>query len=183
MDVSMPSKQKQRDKPSAKRGRVDDDTSFDLLNELTWDVAAINTHLENIRRVWARALGISGPQWLILVAINELDHGNGISVTDVSVKLNVHSTFVTAQTKLLEKIGLVIRRGSAVDARIVLLSLTEKARRQIEQISIQRRLITHSVFGDVGSAKIREFVLTLALFKRRIERAALQLELDKDHTE
>jgi DNA-binding MarR family transcriptional regulator len=186
MDISMSSREKQqRDRPAAKskRGREDDDSSFDLLDELTWDVAAINNHLENIRRVWAKILGISGPQWLILMAISELDQGNGISVTDVSGKLSVHSTFVTAQTKLLEKTSLVIRRGSPVDARIVLLSLTDKARRQIEQISIQRTSIADSIFGDVSNAKLREFVGTLALFKRRVERAARQLELDKNHSE
>jgi len=59
-------------------------------------------------------------------AIGDLDQGTGVSVGDVSAKLNVRQPFVTAKTKLLEKSGFVSRSASPVDGRVVLMSLTEK---------------------------------------------------------
>src|SRR3954466_7303740 len=105
-----------------------------IAREFAWDLVAINTHLEDIRRFWAESLGVSGPQWLILMAISELDQGKGVSVGEVSSKLQVNSTFVSAQTKELERSGLLTRTASPSDARIVLMSLTELARREIAKL-------------------------------------------------
>lgn len=180
-------KQMHRQKPSAIKISPATKTLEDrsiriekLFGELNWDMASINIHLENIRRIWAQVLGVSGPQWVILMATNDLDKGPGVSVGDVAVKLHVQSTFVTAQSKMLEQSGLLSRRASPVDARIVLMSLTEKARREIARLSVQRNTINEFIFADVSDTRLREVAETLALIKRRIEKAASQLELDKN---
>ncbi len=80
-----------------------------LVREFVWDVISINVHLEEIRSIWARNLGITSPQWLILMAVNDLDRGKGASVRAVSTKLHVDPSFVTTQTKSLEKNGFVRR--------------------------------------------------------------------------
>jgi MarR family transcriptional regulator, organic hydroperoxide resistance regulator len=49
---------------------------------------------------------------MILMAVAELDRGEGLPVNAVSKMLHVDSSFVTTQSKLLEKKGLMRRRAT-----------------------------------------------------------------------
>ncbi len=160
------------------RASRSDQLSGALERELTWDLLAINTHLEDIRRMWANLLGVSGPQWLILMAISELDGGEGVSVGEVSSKLYVNSTFVTAQTKSLERWGFLVRATSPSDARIVLMSLTDKARREIAKLAATRNKFSDYVFADIGDRTVRDITDSLSRIRQRVETAALQMKLD-----
>ena len=151
-----------------------------LIGEFQWDVAAISARLEDIRRVWAKTLGVSGPQWMILMAIGDLDPGTGVSVGDVSIKINVRSTFVTMETKMLEKAGLVSRVSSPHDGRVVLMSLTEKARKGIAYLSARRRKMDEAIYADLESDRLEDAMETLSIVRRRIEKAAVQLAVDQD---
>src|SRR5206468_413292 len=82
----------------------------DVIRRFTWVIASMNVHLEELRYFWAKTLGISGPQWMILMALADLDHDDGVPVNAVSKKLHVDSSFVTTQSKLLEKKGFLRRR-------------------------------------------------------------------------
>ncbi|MBV8747742.1 MAG: MarR family transcriptional regulator, partial [Xanthobacteraceae bacterium] len=77
----------------------------DVIRRFTWVIASVNVHLEELRYFWAKALGISGPQWMIVMALYDLDQGGGVAVNAVAKKLHVDSSFVTTQSKLLEKKG------------------------------------------------------------------------------
>src|ERR1700744_5786933 len=86
------------------------------IRRLTWTIAAMNVHLEELRYFWAKTLGISGPQWMILMALADMDESDGVPVNVVSKKLHVDSSFVTTQSKILEKKGLLRRKVSPADA-------------------------------------------------------------------
>ncbi|WP_168195472.1 MarR family transcriptional regulator [Bradyrhizobium sp. NAS80.1] len=120
---------------------------------------------------------MSGPQWLILMAISESDDDQGISVGEVSEKLQVNPTFVTAQSKSLESAGLLNRSPSPTDARIVLMSLTDRARKEIEKLSVRRKILNDSVFADMSERTLKETKEAIASVRRRVEEAALQLRL------
>jgi len=47
--------------------------NHDIARQFAWEIAAINVHLQEIRYFWAKALGVSGPQWMILMALADLD--------------------------------------------------------------------------------------------------------------
>src|ERR1700744_1934749 len=98
----------------------------ETIRRLNWTIAAMNVHLEELRYFWAKTLGISGPQWMILMALADMDQSDGVPVNVVSKKLHVDSSFITTQSKILEKKGLLRRKVSPADARIVQMSLTDK---------------------------------------------------------
>jgi MarR family transcriptional regulator, organic hydroperoxide resistance regulator len=77
----------------------------DTVRRFRWAIASIGVHLEELNGFWGRALDISGPQWMILIILAELDQDKGIPVNAVARKLQVDSSFVTKQSKILEKIG------------------------------------------------------------------------------
>jgi DNA-binding MarR family transcriptional regulator len=146
-----------------------------LVREFVWDVISINIHLEEIRSVWARNLGITSPQWLILMAVNDLDRGKGASVRAVSTKLHVDPSFVTTQTKSLEKNGFVRRIPSEEDGRVVLMSLTDKASKQIASLYTQQATADSFIFSDLNDGELRNITDKLTLLKERMGKALLKI--------
>lgn len=149
-----------------------------LVRQFIWDVISINTHLEEIRSIWARVLDITCPQWLILMAVNDLDQGKGISVREVSTKLHVDPSFVTTQTKSLEKHGFMRRVASKEDARVVLMSLTDKAHKQIANLYSRQVVADNLVFSDFSDQAFGEMNTKLATIKERLAKAAQIIAAD-----
>src|SRR5216683_6344889 len=75
----------------------------DVLRRFSWEIISIGAYQEELRHFWARTLGVSGPQWMIVVALSDFDQGEGVPVNVVSKMLHVDPSFVTTQSKLLEK--------------------------------------------------------------------------------
>src|SRR6267154_6441250 len=123
----------------------------DIIRRFTWVIASISVHLEELRYFWANALGISGPQWMILMALAEIDQDDGVPVNAVSKKLHVDASFVTTQSKLLEKKGFVRRKTSSEDARVVKMSLTDKAQKNVARLAVQQETLHEFIFAEINS--------------------------------
>jgi DNA-binding MarR family transcriptional regulator len=150
----------------------------DVVRRFTWVIGAMNVHLEELRYFWAKALGISGPQWMILMALVDLDHDDGVPVNAVSKRLHVDSSFVTTQSKLLEKKGFVRRKTSAEDARIVQMSLTDKTYKHLSALASQQEALNEFIFAELNDRQLSELTDTLAALKNRLEKACLKVVVD-----
>lgn len=124
------------------------------VRDFIWNIVEIHSQIEEIHKSWAQLLGITEPQWLILMAIDELDEGRGVSGIAVANKLRIHPAFVTNQTKKLEKMGLLARVTSPDDARFLQISLTEKARAEITKLSIKRQALNSTIFGGLDEESL-----------------------------
>ena len=149
-----------------------------LVRDFIWNIISVNRRLEEIRSIWARVLDITCPQWLILMAVRDLDQGKGISVREVSTKLHVDPSFVTTQTKTLEKHGFMRRVASKEDARVVLMSLTNKAHKQIANLYSQQVIADTLVFSDFTDQSLRELNLKLSSVKGRLSKAMHLITVD-----
>src|ERR1700720_3304303 len=147
----------------------------DVIRRFTW---AIGVHLEELRYFWAKTLGISGPQWMILMALADMDEDDGVPVNVVSKKLHVDSSFVTTQSKLLEKKGFVRRRPSTEDARIVQMSLTDKTYKHLASLAAQQETLSEFIFAELDDRELGELTDKLAALQNRLEKACLKLVLD-----
>lgn len=157
--------------------------SSDRYNEETvrrfiWSVFSIHAHLDDIHQIWAKLLGVSEAQWLILLAIDELDSGEGVPGTKISTKIRIHPTFVTTQTKSLEKAGFLTRTTSATDARFVLMSLTAKARAEIAKLSVQRDALNESIFAGLDDHALQDVTDRLTGIMKNAEKAARRLSAE-----
>lgn len=157
-------------KPSASASGIDEGP-----RDLIWDIFAISSHLAEVRRVWATMLGVSGPQWLILMAVDYLDEGNGVSVGTVSAKLHVNQTFIVAQSKTLEANGYLKRRNSEKDARVVLMSLTDQTRRRLTLIAPRRREVNDLIFSQIDEATMKKVSQAMSLIRTKLESAVILL--------
>jgi DNA-binding MarR family transcriptional regulator len=112
------------------------------------------------------------------MAVSDLDKGDGVPVKDVSAMLHVDSSFVTTQSKMLEKNGFVRRVPSREDARVVLMSLADKARKHIARISSRQAALNEFIFAEFDDPALKEIAGRLASFKKRLEKATLMLAVD-----
>ncbi|HVX75438.1 MAG TPA: MarR family transcriptional regulator [Bradyrhizobium sp.] len=147
----------------------------ELVRTLVWNILSINSHMEDIRYFWAGVLQITGPQWLIVMAVHDLDHGNGVPVREVSAKLHVDPSFVTTQTKALEKNGFMRRKPSSEDARVVLLSLTDKTYKGLASLATRQESVEDYIFGDLSDEELELLTETLTMLRVRLEKASLRL--------
>ncbi len=156
----------------------EDGKNREIVRQFLWDIAAINIHLDEIRHFWAKELGISGPQWMILMAVSDLDGGNGVPVKDVSAMLHVDPSFVTTQSKMLEKNGFVRRVPSRQDARVVLMSLSDKASKKIAKLGSRRDSLSDFVLSDFDNKALVSISTQLGKLKNRLQKATVILSVE-----
>lgn len=152
--------------------------NHDVARQLAWEIVSINVHLQEIRHFWAKSLGISGPQWMILMALADLDQGEGVPVKVVSKMLHVDPSFVTTQSKMLEKKGFMRRKTSEDDARVVQMSLTDKAYKQLANLASQQDDLNEFIFAEFDDRQLTEFTGKLASLKDRLEKASLKVAMN-----
>jgi len=150
----------------------------DIVRRFAWEIASINVHLQEIRYFWAKTLGISGPQWMILMALADLDQGEGVPVKVVSKMLHVDPSFVTTQSKMLEKKGFMRRKTSPDDARVVQMSLTDKTYKHIASLASQQQALNDFIFAEFSDRELTEFTGKLTSLKNRLEKASLKVAMD-----
>ncbi len=146
--------------------------------DFVWNMLEIASLHGDIRKSWADQLAVSEAQWLILMAIDDLGKGSGVSGVDVATKLRTHATFIAMQTKNLEKAGLLSRKSSPVDGRLVLMSLTAKARAEIQKLSDKREALNGAIFANVDARTLANLNSTLAIIRKNSERALRQVAVD-----
>ena len=150
----------------------------DAIRRFSWEIASISAHLEELRHFWAKTLGISGPQWMIIMALADHDQGEGVAVNVVSKMLHVDPSFVTTQSKLLEKKGFVRRKTATEDARIVKMSLTDKTSKHMANLAAQQESLNQFIFTEFDDGALADLTEKLAAIKRRLEKARLKVMVD-----
>jgi len=150
----------------------------DVIRRFAWEIASITVYIEEIRQFWAKTLGISGPQWMIITALADADKGDGVPVNAVSKMLHVDPSFVTTQSKLLEKKGFVRRKPSKDDARIVKMSLTDKASKHLASLASQQESLNEFIFAEFSARELGDLTDKLSALKKRLEKACLKVVAD-----
>jgi len=147
------------------------------VRDFIWNIVEIHSQIEEIHKGWADMLGITEPQWLILMAIDELDEGRGVSGVAVANKLRIHPAFVTNQTKKLEHMELLARVTSPDDARFLQISLTQKAQAEITKLSQKRQMINSTMFGGLDDQSLDYLNKRLGSIARNSRLASQKLSI------
>jgi len=132
-------------------------------------------------RLWTNARTKSSGLYAaigILMALADMDKGEGASVKAVSKLLHVDPSFVTTQSKLLEKKGFVRRRSSVDDARVVQMSLTDKTYKQIANLAARQDELNDFIFAEMDNRELVELTGKLAQLKSRLEKASVKVVVD-----
>lgn len=150
-------------------------TQRDSFDELLWNVLSIGKHFETISFAWSQMLGVNIHQWMIMMAIRDLDHGKGVSVRGVADKLHTDPSVVTSKSKSLEKLGFVRRVISSEDARVVLMSLTAKASKDIGKLLAAQEPAKQQLFCELENHSLDDVNKKLSMLRERFQRTAKRL--------
>ncbi|PIT03040.1 transcriptional regulator [Bradyrhizobium nitroreducens] len=148
------------------------------IKDFIWNIREIYSHLEEIHKSWAELLQITEPQWLILMAVEELDDGRGVAGVDIAQKLQFYQPFVTNQTKSLEKRGLLSRQPRADDGRYVLMSLTAKAKTELAKLAKRKLALNSTMFNEFDEKSLAELNVSLAAIAKNGRLASRLLAID-----
>jgi DNA-binding MarR family transcriptional regulator len=118
--------------------------------QLVSDLLTLSLRMELLREHLGRQMGISGPQYSVLVAIAHLQGGAGVSVGALAKALHVSSAFIATETRKLAEAGLVAKLPNPEDRRGVLLSLSRAGNNQIARLTPSIRAINDEFFAPLS---------------------------------
>jgi DNA-binding MarR family transcriptional regulator len=119
---------------------------------LVADLLTISTRMELVREHLGRRMGISGPQYSLMVAVAHLQGSNGISVGALAQALHVSSAFIASEAGKLARRRLLLKRSNPLDRRGVLLSVAPAGRLAVDRVSAEIRAINDLFFGALDAA-------------------------------
>jgi MarR family transcriptional regulator, organic hydroperoxide resistance regulator len=114
---------------------------------LVADLLTIAARMEMVRAHLGRRMGITGPQYSLMVAVAHLQGGAGIGVGALAQALHVSSAFVASETGKLARRGLLLKRTNPADRRGVLLSVAPAGRLRIDRAGAEIRSVNNLFFG------------------------------------
>lgn len=157
---------------------------------LLYDLGSAAAYLEVARAYLASRIGVTSPQYNMMMIIAQSEDALGISINDIADQLNVSNTFVTMELKKLDQRGLIVKSPNPADARSVLVSLSAEGERQIESLApeflrVNDRLFEHITARDFQSlarivaSLIGDFSRTAAMLETIQRQEALQASRDR----
>lgn len=166
--------------PTVSREELLEDGSDHRFRQLVADLFTISARMNVVRQDLARRMGITAPQYSILVAIAHVEGGVGVGA--LANTLHVSSAFIATETSKLARRGLIQKRPNPEDRRGVLTSLTAVGRSHIERNHARIRAINDVFFGSLSREAFDAMLSASAALVRSSTTAMRQLET-MDHDE
>lgn len=121
-----------------------------FFRRLLYDFFTVSARLETMKRYLGKRLGLTGPQYTIMMAVAELQGDTGVSVGRVGEYLHVTGTFVTIESGKLVKKGFMEKCSDLQDGRVSLLSIAPKGVKALEGLFPELQQI-NDVFFELDS--------------------------------
>jgi DNA-binding MarR family transcriptional regulator len=118
-------------------------------------LSVVEERLRHARTYLGRRIGLSGPQYMLLVSVAYLQGATGIAVRSLAKELRVTSAFITSESGRLIERGLLAKRTNPHDSRSTLVSVTAAGRRRIEALIPEVRKVNDLFFGRVSAGSLR----------------------------
>jgi MarR family transcriptional regulator, organic hydroperoxide resistance regulator len=138
-----------------------------------------------IRDRYAALLGLTGPQYTIMLCIRMLADAGQVNIRTVARHLWLSASFITAETNTLERKGYVVKaRGDAADRRTVALTLTERGTALLDSIAPLRQRVNDVQFKSLSASEFRMIVPAIERLVQSGEQALALLDyLQTQHGE
>jgi DNA-binding MarR family transcriptional regulator len=161
--------------PTVSRPALLEGSSDRRFRHLVYDLLTIASRMTLVREHLAHGMGITAPQFSLLLAIGQFQAERGVGVTAVARVLHVSSAFVATETGKLAQAGLLAKRANPKDRRGVLLSLTRAGRALIERHGDEIRSVNDAFFGALTRNTFTAISATMADLVHSSARATARL--------
>ena len=147
--------------------------------QMVYDMLTVASRMADMRDRLAEAMGVTGPQYSVIMAVAHLEGEGAASVRRVAERLHVTGAFVTAEAGKLADLGFLEKRRNPEDRRGVLLSLSESGREKLEAVAPMIRAINDRFFASLGASEFRELRRIVAAMVADSEDAILAAGLSR----
>ncbi len=142
------------------------------------DFLAFSARVDQCRSGFGRRLGISGIAYTTLISIAHLQGEEGVGVSRVAEHLHLSGAFVTIEVSKLVKAGLVDKRVNDADRRRVLLTVTPKARDQLDELTLLQAPVNDALFECLSADEFRKLSSIMSRLVPCGDRAVSLIEFD-----
>ena len=125
------------------------DGSDAAFRQMLHNLLAFSARLQQIRGQFAGYIGLSGPQYTILITVRQLQGDTGVGANAVAAHLSHSPAFVTAETGKMVKLGVLDKRPNPEDGRRVLLSVTERGAGLLRSLAPLQQEVNDQLFEPV----------------------------------
>ena len=133
-----------------------------------------------MRRYLGERLGLTGPQYSIIMAVAELQGQSGVSVGRVGEYLHVTGTFVTMESGKLIKKDFLEKRPDLQDRRVSLLSLAPKGIEALQSLFPELQQINDVFFELDSRAEFERLCKSLEKLVGNAQRALALVNATRD---
>jgi DNA-binding MarR family transcriptional regulator len=148
------------------------DTEF---RRLIYRLIVVEERLRRARDFLGRRIGLTGPQYTLLITVAYLQGESGIAVRALAKNLRVSSAFITAESQRLIERGLLAKRPNPHDSRSTLISVTAAGRRRLERLVPELRTVNDAFFAHVSAQSFRHAMRFLEQLLAGSERVMAQM--------
>jgi DNA-binding MarR family transcriptional regulator len=124
------------------------------------------------REFFAAFIGVSAPQYSMMVAIGE---AREITATSLAARLHVSTAFVATEIGKLVSRQIVSRRPSTSDRRSAILTLTPRGKSLIRRLGPYRRVGNDGIFGSLTRSQADQFRVITTLLLANAQKALAEL--------
>lgn len=118
--------------------------------QLIYDLSVAGVFLETARNFLASHLGVSSPQYNILMVVAQYQAQNGVSVSEIASHLHVTVAHVGTEAKSLEKKGWLIISPNPEDRRVKLLKINDEAEELISNLGHTLKKVNNALFQHLN---------------------------------
>lgn len=147
------------------------DTEF---RQYIHDMFAFSVRMQEVRARFGAYVGVSGSQYIILVAIRHLQGTQGVGVNVIAKHLQLTSAFITMEVNNLVSAKLVLKTVDAVDRRRVRLTISPLAVQRLEALKAVQAPVNDAIFASLTR---EEFALLRDIQSRLVQHSAEALAL------
>ena len=131
-------------------------TTDKKFRQFLYDLSLIAAQLEVARGYLASQLGVSAPQYNILMVIAQYQHLEGISLSEVAKHLHVSIAHITNEIKKLNQQGWVEIHVNPQDRRARLVKIHTRVEKQFIQLGNYQRSTNNSLFANLSKTEFQQ---------------------------
>lgn len=139
---------------------------FDLESFLPYQLVVLSGQISSeFAKVYQEQFGLSRAEWRVMAHLSQDD---AVSVREIHRRIDMDKSKISRAASRLEQIGIVSKRVSEADRRLVVLALTERGQEVM------------TALADAARGYQKELERRLAGAKPEFEKAMAQLVRDRD---
>jgi MarR family transcriptional regulator, organic hydroperoxide resistance regulator len=135
------------------------------LDAIVEAIVYLYTESRRVTKDIAGRFGLTGPQ---LAVVKMLEPVGKLSLSDLSSKIRARNSTVTGIIDRMEREGLVERRRSDSDRRVINIVLTRKGRELAREIDVEPVQIFRRVLSELSARDAQELRRILTRLARRV---------------